>query len=820
MGRLEQIKELLDSDSHAEALQLCEHEIQAGGGRGEIALLTARSLVGLARLQEAETWVQRARVDLGDDGDALKLLARIYRRRGWRVRAQAIERRLGAAVSSGSSTPGAIPPSGERKTAPGQGRRVAPTLDAPGAGRASAAMASALPKLVSTSGPDIPTLERARRTEKLEDPVSEDPATVADETASPDTPVVADPLGLLSPEEAEVVRSQGAVKAVVPEKPPGRLEPVVTCDPAIVDEATMEPEPSPVRPAGHDHAQAPAAARPATPVVGLDGYTLQRRRSKLLLVLTTVLVVTIAIAGVVVYRTWKEETRQRTLMTTQRMIDSLDHEGLKTARDEVRQALGNSSQPDGALCARGAQVDLYLWMYFTGDRTTLQQARDLLEEAELRDPEGVETRFTRALWEGYLGDAARSLRIVSDLQDAPSLRNDRLALLRGVAASAVGDHARAARTFEEAVSLTPSALNHLSFARAAERCGTRTDAQDQLEGILSNHPGHLLAEVDLALLRAGRHTEKSTLRNVEQIQEQYNGVVPARVMSRILAAEARAYGAQSNFKACAERYNRALETDPENPDILLAFGRELRIRGDLRDARTQVSRIVKNQPHSGDALGEMAIIAYLQDRPGFLARKIETFPEGAGRSAAVALATGLLALMNEEPQEAIEALQRTPEDLWGGESRMFLAEAQLAAGDAVAARASFDTAVAVLRLHRGKSDPLVSAAAIGAQRAASRAGQRVDEQQVTRALGAHGRIPVVLYHHALLAEERGEVRRASAFHRKGFERGQDFSLALVGYLRTSADQPGSERLRRVAADTYLRISPDGPHAEQMRRIAR
>ena len=87
MQRLLQIKDLLARRQYAQALLQCESLIQETGGRGEVALMTARSLVGLARLQEAETWVQRARADLPDETVALRLLAQIYRRRGWRVRA-------------------------------------------------------------------------------------------------------------------------------------------------------------------------------------------------------------------------------------------------------------------------------------------------------------------------------------------------------------------------------------------------------------------------------------------------------------------------------------------------------------------------------------------------------------------------------------------------------------------------------------------------------------------------------------------------------------------------------------------------------------
>ena len=132
MQTLNDIRALLEQERYAEALRCCEREIQRRGGGGQTALLTARALVGLARLQEAETWVQRARVDLPDETPALRLLVRIYRRRGWRIRAQAIERRLRAQpaplpddVPTMRSTPAvAAAPEGE------PGRTIPPTLDA------------------------------------------------------------------------------------------------------------------------------------------------------------------------------------------------------------------------------------------------------------------------------------------------------------------------------------------------------------------------------------------------------------------------------------------------------------------------------------------------------------------------------------------------------------------------------------------------------------------------------------------------------------------------------------------------------------------
>jgi len=301
--------------------------------------------------------------------------------------------------------------------------------------------------------------------------------------------------------------------------------------------------------------------------------------------------------------------------------------------------------------------------------------------------------------------------------------------------------------------------------------------------------------------------------------EQYNGQVPRRVLARVFAAKARGHGARGNFKAAQNWYGRALEEDPENPDILLEFGHELRVRGDLTDARAQLSRIVRNQPYSGDCLGELGIIAYLQDRPSFLTEHLESFPEGSRRGAAYTLAAGLRSLAGGDAEMAVQLLGRTPEDLWGGEARLLLGEAQLAAGHPDAAVESFEAAQRLLKRYRGEPDPLVSSARIARERAREATGARADYRAVERALEAHYRYPLVLYQAAQLAEARGELRRASSLYRKAFERGQDFSLALLGFVRTSRADSSASRLREVAADAYLRISPDGPNAEQMREVA-
>ncbi len=829
MDQLSQIRDLLDADRHEEALRLCEELIQSSGGRGEVALLTAAALTGLARLQEAETWVQRARSDLGDDEEALRLLARIYRRRGWRVRAQAIERRLSPqpVVPPARPQPTHVPPTEgadqaqpvapPRPTVPPparprpEARDVAPTEDVPAASARSsypASPSSTLPKLVSTSDTGIPTLE------KRESVLSE-PITVPEETLVEPTPTVPDPLGLLSAEEAEVARSQGAVRAVVPDPEPPAEEPEDGPSDDVTSEPTLEPrsrtETVRLGPGGLTDEEDPA--------LYVDNYSAQRRRSKVILLLGTLLTVAAVAACIVVYRAWREETRHRTLLTTQRLVDGVEYEGLKEARELIREAIGGSSQPDGTLCARGSQVELYLWMYYTGERAYLHQARELLEKALERDPGGVETRFAEALWEGYLGDVSVTLTAIEELESGSGLRADRIHLLRGVAASATGDHAQAAHHFEEAVSLHSSSLNHLAFARAAERQGALIDAQDQLEGILSNDPGHILAEVDLALLHAGPSTHRGYVDAVEKVREQYNGLVPARVMSRIFAAHAEGYAARNDHRRTEEWYGRALGEDPENPDILLAYGHELRIRGDLTEARGQLSKIVKNQPYSGDALGELGIIAYLQDRPHFLADRLSSFPDGTHRGAAFRLASGLHHLMNDEPDLAAEMIARTPEDLWGGEARLHLGRAQLESGDNEGARETFKAARRLIQQHRGKGDPLVSVADLSIALVDVREKGRASRADVDRALDRHSRYPIVLFHAAQVLEESGSKRRASHLYRKAFERGQDFSLALVGFVRTSEGDSRAEPLARVAADTYLRISPRGPHSAAMKEIA-
>ena len=816
MEQLSAIRELLDADRCEDALRLCEEQIQASGGRGEVALLTAHALAGLARLQEAETWVQRARSDLGDDEEALRLLARIYRRRGWRVRAQAIERRLAPQASPARSQLTFAPPTASAEEAapppppepaPAGASRVAPTADAPTRASYAASPSSSLPKLVSTSGTDIPSLERRES-------VSPDPATVESETRVEPGPPAPDPLGLLSVEEAEVARSLGAVRAVVPDpaSPPQDPEPT----PSVGDPPTLEPrDPFPTARLGP--ASLTDDENEEVAHVFVDDYSAQRRRSKVVLVLGTLLTITVAMAAVVVYRAWREETRQRTLLTTQRLVDTVEYEGLTEARELVREAIGGSTQPDGTLCARGSQVELYLWMYYTGERAYLHQARELLDTAIERDPGGVETRFAQALWEGYLGDVSVTLSAVEGL-DSAGLRTDRLHLLRGVAASSTGDHAQAAHHFEEAVSLWPSALNHLAFARAAERQGALVDAQDQLEGILANDPGHILAEVDLALIRAGAPTRHGYDADVEKIQEEYNGRVPARVMSRVFAARALGYAARNDNRRTEQWFGRALDQDPENPDILLAYGHELRIRGDLSEARAQLSKIVKNQPYSGDALGELGIIAYLQDRPHFLADRLASFPDGTHRGAAYQLASGLHHLMNGEPDLAAQLLSRTPEDLWGGEAHLHLGRAQLEAGDTEAARQTLEGARRSIKQHRGKSDPLVSAADLALALVDVREKGRASSGTVDRCLNAHSRYPIVLFLAAQVLEESGSERRASSLYRKAFERGQDFSLALVGFVRTSRGDSRAEPLARVAADTYLRITPRGPNAGLMKEV--
>ncbi len=814
MDQLNAIRELLDAERHEEALRLCEEQIQTSGGRGEVALLTAHALAGLARLQEAETWVQRARSDLGDDEGALRLLARIYRRRGWRVRAQAIERRLAPQDAPARSQPTFAPPTTSAEEPepppvppPARERQVAPTADAPARASFRAGASSSLPKLVSTSGTNIPPLERREE-------VSPDPATVEKETVVEPTSPVPDPLGLLSAEEAEVARSQGAVRAVVPDPVSAAAQPEPA--PSTGDAPTLEPrDPSPTARLG------PASLsdddHEASALVYVDDYSAQRRRSKMVLVLGTLLTVALVAAAVVVYRAWREENRQRTLLTTQRLVDGVEYEGLKEARELVRAAIGGSTQPDGTLCARGSQVELYLWMYYTGERAYLHQARELLDTAVERDPGGVETRFAQALWEGYLGDVSVTLAAVEELESA-GIRADRIHLLRGVVSSSTGDHAQAGRHFEEAVSLWPSALNHLAFARAAERQGALVDAQDQLEGILSNDPSHILAEVDLALVQAGAPTQRGFVDAVEKIQEEYNGRVPARVMSRVFAARARGYAARNDGRRTEEWYGRALGEDPENPDILLAYGHELRIRGDLTEARAQLSKIVKNQPYSGDALGELGIIAYLQDRPHFLADRLASFPDGTHRGSAYQLASGLHHLMNGEPDMAAQLLSRTPEDLWGGEAHLHLGRAQLEAGDAEAARRTLKGARRLIQQHRGKSDPLVSAADLALALVDVRETGRASSATVDRCLNAHSRYPIVLFQAAQVLEESGSDRRAANLYRKAFERGQDFSLALVGFVRTSRGDPRAGPLSEVAADTYLRISPRGPNAGLMKGI--
>ncbi len=911
MDRLQQIRDLLEQEDFSQALRECENLIQETGGRGDVALLTAQVLVGLARLQEAETWVQRARVDLQDETEALRLLAQIYRRRGWRVRAQAIERRLGPsnpaqpvkketarvkrAPSSGwknlaggakiptvpaVSSPGASEPSpsAPQKKArvpsiPQVPREPAPSAKAPAISEQSApapapapepspapappaaappapaaqppvernpgppspAGQALLPKLVNSTF-DIPTsqfVEGAPEPPETPDRVAEEARTdpafsarkpqpeTAQQLASEDGGI--DPLGLLSSDDADSSPSyegedtEDVTISQAAEGGEARPPVVETDDPVQAEDGGLDADPSTFSAAGSGEsdvgwaAPSPRARRHAS----VDSYTAQRNRAKLLMVFGVAVVIILGISGWWVYSTWKNENLLRALNATQHMIDQADYEGLKEARATVREVIGESQQPDGGLCARGSQVELYLWIYYTGDRAYLQQARTLLEDAELRAPDDVETRFTRALWEGFLGDASLTQSMARELEGHEQLRPDRVHLLRGVASSSMGDHTRAAKHFEMAVSLAPTPLNHLAFAREAERYGAITDAKDQLEAILEIHPNHVVASVDLALLHAGMPTDKGFLDKVEEVQEQFNGTVPPRVMSRVFASKAHSYAVQGEIKDSAKWFDKALAEDPENADLLIGYAHELRVWGDLSSARAQLSRVERNQPNSGDALGELAIISYMQDRPDVLAKRMADFPEGARKGAAYGLADGLAKLMADRPDDAVVALSDTPQELWGGEARLLLGEAQLANGEFEDACSSFEHAHGMLKKYRGKTDPLVSVSVILAELARLEGGGRINGVAVDKALAKHRRYPVVLYSAARLSEARGNEKAAAKLYRRAFEKGGDFSQALLGFVRVAEKDKGQAALVRSAAERYLQISPDGPHADEM-----
>ncbi len=839
MQTLTDIRELLEQERWADALRACEVEIQQRGSGGETALLTAQALVGLARLQEAETWVQRARVDLPDEGRALRLLAHIYRRRGWRVRAQAIERRL-------SAIPRRDPQDDIPTTPP-----IHPVAPRPGRAPLAATLDVTMDPSVESAVPP----ESRRMSSAVEEPPAADQA--------PPSP---DPLGLLTAEEAEAMRTGQQLPVVAPEPPPPRPTMVPRTTEPRPEPAPTTPEPSPeVAPATEEprppppekraapqpaRSPRPAVPRPPTPrsasgpqtvpprptaapantprsaprprraTAEVDLYVRQRRRSKLLFTLGTVLLLASAVAGVVLYRAWRAESRRLALARSEGLIDGGDYDGLREARQLIAEALDATGNPDGQLCAQGAQVELYLWLYYTGDRAYLNQARRLLEDAELRGTGTPETRFTRALWEGYFGDPSRALETARALDDTPGVRPDRPYLLRGIAAAGMGDHALAVRHLEKATSLQPTPLNHLAFAREAERLGARIDAVDQLEAVLDIEPEHMAAGVELALVRAGDPTEEGFLTTVEEVLALHNGKVPPRVMSRVFAAKAVGLYARGEREESAGWFERALEEDRDNPDLLRAYAHELRIRGDLAAARAQLARVETLQPFSGDALGELALIAYLQDRPDLVESRLDDFPEGARNGAAFRLATSLVAFSRGDAESAADGLAGLPLDLWAGEARLLLGDAQLAAGRSTEARESYVAARRELERQRGPGDPLIAVADLSRDLADVQGGKRLRADRVDEVLGRHRRCPIVLFSAARLREAQGDRLGAARLYRRAFERGQEFSLALVAYVRTSGGIASEDPLVDAAAREYLRIAPGGPASSLMTQVTR
>ena len=264
-----------------------------------------------------------------------------------------------------------------------------------------------------------------------------------------------------------------------------------------------------------------------------------------------------------------------------------------------------------ALAHRGlgdtARAESYAAQRGTGQMVVsdplMEEVRQLLHSARTYESRGIQ-----ALEAGAAAAAAAQFRKGLELAPDDASLHHRL----GTALFLSGDAPAGREQFEAALRLDPDlARAHYSLGVLLASEGQHQPAMTRLASAVRHDPDYVEARLLLGDLL--RHTGRT-----KAALEQYGEVV--RIDPRVAAAHvgaAVALADMKQYRQAVERVQRAMETQPDQPDLLQSLTRLLAAAPDagVRDGAQAVAlarRLLALQPNPGAPAGEAVAMAYAE----------------------------------------------------------------------------------------------------------------------------------------------------------------------------------------------------------------
>jgi len=465
------------------------------------------------------------------------------------------------------------------------------------------------------------------------------------------------------------------------------------------------------------------------------------------------------------------------------------------------------------------RANLLYYGLYSGSSRLKRKAADRREDSRLRAPEGVDHALSDAVWHALVGVPTEALKILNSgaAGDAhPAWQR----LARAEAALRTGEAVKAE-------SLLASGAEPLSLAwrlRSAWAGGDLEGSERLSAQLLEAQPAHLMAEV-VATLAASRadSAEGESAALLAPLLESAQSM-PNRLTAWVVVEHARvtmrgAADEESRSRA-AELLDSARQADDPAAELVLEAAWLRLVNGRFGAARTLADKGLREQPDESSLLALYSAACLLNDSSEQISTLLRDLPVDSSLSAGPIQARALAALVRGEAADAVAGLRKTVHLGVPGQSRLFLVDALIQAGELEEARQQAGVAratlAAVYGAHSreaalGAAYEGLALAALGDHDAASTSYEMV--------LSGHNKTPWTAWLYGRTLQYAGEAAAAKDAFLLACHNGQDFARAcwdlaeIYGVLEMDAVQ---RRTQSEAKRHYLRTSPKGWRADQLR----
>lgn len=464
------------------------------------------------------------------------------------------------------------------------------------------------------------------------------------------------------------------------------------------------------------------------------------------------------------------------------------------------------------------RTNLLYYGLYSGSSRLKRKAAERLEDARLRAPNSSEYALAHAVWHGLVGNPGRALEIL----DSGAAGNEHAVwqrLVRSEAALRMGDVEKAGALLADGVS--PLLLSW--DLRSAWAGGDMEQAGRLSEQLQAAQPEHLMAAtVDVLMESRGKSDEEGAALLAPLLEAAQS--MPNRLTAWVVVEQARlalrSGGDPQSRNRALELLDSARQADDPAPELILEAGWLRLVNGSFGAARTLADKGLREQPDEPSLLALYASAALLNDSSEQILELLSGLPEDSAGSAGQIQAHALASLVRGDAEDAVDGLEKTVHLGAPGQSRLFSADALLAAGRPKKAREQAAIARARLIAVYGENS---REAALGAAYEGLALAAMGDQQGALEAyklvLAGQNKTPWTAWLYGRTLQYGQETAAAKDAFLLACHNGQDFARACWDLTQIYEELKLDVVQRRTQSEAkrhYLRTSPKGWRAQSLR----